>query len=396
MAIEYSRSVYSIVMKQQRLQILSCRKGKVFMQQERYMRRAMELAELGRGWTKTNPVVGAVLVKEDRIIGEGYHKKFGGLHAEREALADCRSRGEDPAGADLYVTLEPCCHYGKTPPCTQAVIEAGISHVFVGAEDINPLVAGAGIRQLREQGILVTEGVLQEECEYQNRVFFHYIQTKLPYVRMKYAMTLDGKIASASGKSQWITGEAAREQVHRMRHEMTGIMVGAGTVIADDPMLNCRLPQTKDPVRIVCDTTLRIPLKSRIVQTAEEQNTIIATCCQDEAKIREYQKYGCRIIVTEHADGKVDLKELMRQLGADGIESVLLEGGAMLNWSALEAGIVNEVYAYVAPKLFGGADAKSPVAGIGVDYPDDAYCLVSQRVQQVGEDILIAGELKNK
>ena len=334
------------------------------------MRRAMELAELGRGWTKTNPVVGAVLVKEDRIIGEGYHKKFGGLHAEREALADCRSRGEDPAGADLYVTLEPCCHYGKTP--------------------------GAGIRQLREQGILVTEGVLQEECEYQNRVFFHYIQTKLPYVRMKYAMTLDGKIASASGKSQWITGEAAREQVHRMRHEMTGIMVGAGTVIADDPMLNCRLPQTKDPVRIVCDTTLRIPLKSRIVQTAEEQNTIIATCCQDEAKIREYQKYGCRIIVTEHADGKVDLKELMRQLGADGIESVLLEGGAMLNWSALEAGIVNEVYAYVAPKLFGGADAKSPVAGIGVDYPDDAYCLVSQRVQQVGEDILIAGELKNK
>ena len=268
--------------------------------------------------------------------------------------------------------------------------------MFVGAEDINPLVAGAGIRQLREQGILVTEGVLQEECEYQNRVFFHYIQTKLPYVRMKYAMTLDGKIASASGKSQWITGEAAREQVHRMRHEMTGIMVGAGTVIADDPMLNCRLPQTKDPIRIVCDTTLRIPLKSRVVQTAGKQKTIIATCCQDETKIREYQKYGCRIIVTEHADGKVDLKELMRQLGAAGIESVLLEGGAMLNWSALEAGIVNEVYAYMAPKLFGGADAKSPVAGMGVDHPDDAYHLVNQRIQQVGEDILIAGELKNK
>ena len=356
------------------------------MTDQEYMLRAIQLAKKGEGWTNPNPMVGAVIVKDGKIIGEGYHKKFGGLHAEREALADCRSRGEDPAGADLYVTLEPCCHYGKTPPCTQAVIEAGISHVFVGAEDINPLVAG----------ILVTEGVLQEECEYQNRVFFHYIQTKLPYVRMKYAMTLDGKIASASGKSQWITGEAAREQVHRMRHEMTGIMVGAGTVIADDPMLNCRLPQTKDTVRIVCDTTLRIPLKSRIVQTAEEQNTIIATCCQDEAKIREYQKYGCRIIVTEHADGKVDLKELMRQLGADGIESVLLEGGAMLNWSALEAGIVNEVYAYVAPKLFGGADAKSPVAGMGVDHPDDAYCLVSQRVQQVGEDILIAGELKNK
>ena len=266
----------------------------------------------------------------------------------------------------------------------------------MGSMDSNPLVAGKGVQILRDHGIYVETGILDAECRKLNEVFYHYIATKTPFVVMKYAMTLDGKIASASGKSQWITGEAAREQVHRMRHEMTGIMVGAGTVIADDPMLNCRLPQTKDPVRIVCDTTLRIPLKSRIVQTAEEQNTIIATCCQDEAKIREYQKYGCRIIVTEHADGKVDLKELMRQLGADGIESVLLEGGAMLNWSALEAGIVNEVYAYVAPKLFGGADAKSPVAGIGVDYPDDAYCLVSQRVQQVGEDILIAGELKNK
>ena len=368
-------------------------KGVKKMTDRDYMMRAIELAKGGLGWTSPNPLVGAVIVKDGRIIGEGYHERCGKLHAERNAIA---SLTESAEGATLYVTLEPCCHYGKTPPCTQAVIEAGISHVFVGAEDINPLVAGAGIRQLREQGILVTEGVLQEECEYQNRVFFHYIQTKLPYVRMKYAMTLDGKIASASGKSQWITGEAAREQVHRMRHEMTGIMVGAGTVIADDPMLNCRLPQTKDPIRIVCDTTLRIPLKSRVVQTAGKQKTIIATCCQDETKIREYQKYGCRIIVTEHADGKVDLKELMRQLGAAGIESVLLEGGAMLNWSALEAGIVNEVYAYMAPKLFGGADAKSPVAGMGVDHPDDAYHLVNQRIQQVGEDILIAGELKNK
>ena len=249
---------------------------------------------------------------------------------------------------------------------------------------------------MRAHGIEVETGILKQECDALNEIFFHYIRTKRPFVLMKYAMTMDGKIATVTGDSKWITGEAARRQVHEDRNRCAAIMAGVGTVIADNPMLNCRLPQTKDPVRIVCDTTLRIPLKSRIVQTAEEQNTIIATCCQDEAKIREYQKYGCRIIVTEHADGKVDLKELMRQLGADGIESVLLEGGAMLNWSALEAGIVNEVYAYVAPKLFGGADAKSPVAGIGVDYPDDAYCLVSQRVQQVGEDILIAGELKNK
>ena len=363
------------------------------MTDEYYMRRAIALAQKGEGQVSPNPLVGAVIVKDGKIIGEGYHEHYGQPHAERNALANCI---QSPEGATIYVTLEPCCHHGKQPPCTDALLAAGIRRVVIGSKDPNPLVHGKGIRILREHGVEVTEQVLQDECDEMNEVFFHYIQTKLPYVRMKYAMTLDGKIASASGKSQWITGEAAREQVHRMRHEMTGIMVGAGTVIADDPMLNCRLPQTKDPVRIVCDTTLRIPLKSRIVQTAEEQNTIIATCCQDEAKIREYQKYGCRIIVTEHADGKVDLKELMRQLGADGIESVLLEGGAMLNWSALEAGIVNEVYAYVAPKLFGGADAKSPVAGIGVDYPDDAYCLVSQRVQQVGEDILIAGELKNK
>ena len=360
---------------------------------EKYMRRAIELAAKGVGKVSPNPLVGAVIVKDGKVIAEGYHAKYGALHAERDAFLKLR---ESAKGADMYVTLEPCCHYGKQPPCTQAIIENGIKNVYVGSDDPNELVAGKGIKQLKDAGINVVTGVLKSECDALNPVFFHYITHKIPYVVMKYAMTLDGKIASASGKSQWITGEAAREQVHRMRHEMTGIMVGAGTVIADDPMLNCRLPQTKDPVRIVCDTTLRIPLKSRIVQTAEEQNTIIATCCQDEAKIREYQKYGCRIIVTEHADGKVDLKELMRQLGADGIESVLLEGGAMLNWSALEAGIVNEVYAYVAPKLFGGADAKSPVAGIGVDYPDDAYCLVSQRVQQVGEDILIAGELKNK
>ena len=365
-------------------------------QTKQYMYRALELAKKGTGAVNPNPLVGAVLVKDNRIIGEGYHQKYGQLHAERNAIADCYRRGENPAGAELYVTLEPCCHYGKTPPCTEAIIENKIVKVYVGSNDPNPLVDGGGIAVLRAHGIEVETGILKQECDALNEIFFHYIRTKRPFVLMKYAMTMDGKIATVTGDSKWITGEAARRQVHEDRNRCAAIMAGVGTVIADNPMLNCRLPQTKDPVRIVCDTTLRIPLKSRIVQTAEEQNTIIATCCQDEAKIREYQKYGCRIIVTEHADGKVDLKELMRQLGADGIESVLLEGGAMLNWSALEAGIVNEVYAYVAPKLFGGADANSPVAGMGVDHPDDAYCLVSQRVQQVGEDILIAGELKNK
>ena len=358
------------------------------------MRRAMELAELGRGWTKTNPVVGAVLVKGDRIIGEGYHKKFGGLHAEREALADCRSRGEDPAGADLYVTLEPCCHYGKTPPCTQAIIEAGISHVFVGAKDINPLVAGGGIRQLREQGILVTEGVLQEECEYQNRVFFHYIQTKLPFVILKYAMTLDGKIATYTGASRWVTGEAARAHVHRMRNRYHAIMVGVGTVLADDPMLTCRLGKTENgvnPVRIICDTVLRTPLESQIVRTAKEVPTIIASCNRQEAMHMPYVEAGCQILVTPEKDGQVDLWDLMRQLGEQEIDSVILEGGGTLNWSALQAGLVQKVQAYVAPKLFGGATAKTPVEGQGFLKPAEAVTLSRTKVTALGSDWLIEG-----
>lgn len=358
-----------------------------------YMRQAMELAEKGRGATNPNPVVGAVIVKEGRVIGSGYHAKYGELHAERNALSDCQRRGEDAKGATIYVTLEPCCHYGKTPPCTEAILEAGISRVVVGARDSNPKVAGGGITLLRQHGVEVAEGVLEEECRRQNRIFFHYMEQKMPYVILKYAMTLDGKIATTSGKSKWITCEEARKHVHNLRRECMGIMVGVGTVLEDDPMLNCRLPASKDPIRIICDTNLSTPLGSQVVKTAKEQQTILATCTGDEKKQQKYRDRGCEVLVVPKKDGKVDLRVLMKCLAEKGIDSILLEGGGTLNDSALQSGIVKEIHAYVAPKLFGGATAKTPVMGDGVMTPDEAYLLQNVRVEPVGTDYVWIGEL---
>ena len=236
---------------------------------EKYMRHAIELAKKGLGWTNPNPMVGAVIVKDGKIIGEGYHKKYGELHAETSALNNCT---KSPEGATIYVTLEPCCHHGKQPPCTEAIIKAGIKRVVIGSLDPNPLVSGKGMQILREHNIQVDNKlVCNRECIDMNYVFFHYIKEKLPYVIVKYAQTLDGKIATHNGLSKWITGEAARENVHMDRHRYSAIMVGINTVIKDDPMLNCRckdIEKPHNPVRIVCDTRLRTPLDSRLVKTA--------------------------------------------------------------------------------------------------------------------------------
>lgn len=249
------------------------------MNDEAYMRRALELAGMGMGWTNPNPMVGAVIVKEGRIIGEGYHERYGELHAERNALKNCT---EDPEGATIYVTLEPCCHHGKTPPCADAIIESRIGKVVVGMLDVNPVVAGNGVKILKDHGIEVVTGVLEEECRRLNRIFIKYITKKLPYVVMKYAMTADGKIATVSGQSKWITGDSSRKNVHRTRHALMGVMVGVGTVMADDPMLDCRLSEGgKNPVRIICDSGLRTPMDSKIVKTASEIRTIIATVSGD-------------------------------------------------------------------------------------------------------------------
>ena len=368
-----------------------------FMQKkEEYMRRALELARKGEGHTSPNPMVGCVVVKDGRIISEGYHEKYGEFHAERNALTRCT---EDTAGADLYVTLEPCCHQGKTPPCTDIIIEKKIARVFVGSMDSNPLVAGKGVQILRNHGIYVETGILDAECRKLNEVFYHYIATKTPFVVMKYAMTLDGKIACATGDSKWVTGEIARTQVHRMRGRYRGIMVGIGTVLADDPMLNCRVEGSVDPVRIICDSNLHIPTESQIVKTASDIETIVA--CSQEAleserkqeKIRRLKEAGIQIIGTEGAHG-VNLVELMKKLGGQNIDSILLEGGGTLNASALEDGIVNKVYAYIAGKLIGGMDARSPVEGMGIDRMADAITLQNMEIEKLGDDFCIVGYVK--
>ena len=359
---------------------------------EFYMRRALELAEKGRGWVSPNPVVGAVIVRDDgTVIGEGYHERYGDLHAERNALKHC---AESPAGATMYVTLEPCCHHGKQPPCTDAILEAGIRRVVVGSGDPNPVVCGKGIQILRDHGVEITEGVLREECDRANEMFFHYIRTGTPYVVMKYAMTLDGKIAAFTGKSKWITGEAARAHVQELRRDLSGIMVGVGTVLADDPLLTCRLPDSKNPVRIICDTHLRTPLDSNIVKTAGDVPTIFATCVTDPEKIARFEEKGCRILQVKATDGHPDLAELMKKLGGEKIDSILLEGGGTLNWSALRSGVVNRVMAYISPKLFGGASARTPVEGRGVMDPQLAFMRKDTQISKIGDDYLIQGTVR--
>lgn len=358
-----------------------------------YMQLALELAKKGCGLVNPNPMVGAVIVKNDEIIGQGYHHKYGELHAERDALAGCT---KSPKGATIYVTLEPCCHYGRTPPCTDAIIESGVSKVVVGIRDPNPLVAGKGIETLQQQGIEVIKGVLQEECGELNEVFFHYVKTKTPYVVMKYAMTMDGKTATYSGKSKWITGETARRKVHQDRHRYTAIMVGVGTVIADDPLLTCRMESGKNPVRIICDTNLRTPFNSQILKTAKNIPTIIATACTDLEQQQRYTNANCKIIAVSKKNDQVDLNELMIKLGEEKIDSILLEGGNNLNWSALQNGLVNKVQAYIAPKLFGGAGAKTPVAGAGVENPNNAFLLTDTNITVLGDDILIESRVIHK
>lgn len=360
------------------------------MKDESYMKQALMLAGKGVGWVNPNPLVGALVVKNGKIIGEGYHRKYGEAHAERNAFASC---SESPQGATLYVTLEPCCHFGKTPPCTQAVLENGIQRVVVGAQDPNPLVAGKGIQMLRQHGVEVAEGVLKVECERLNTVFFHYIRTQTPYVVMKYAMTMDGKIATYTGKSKWITGEAARQHVQQDRHRYSAIMVGVGTVFEDNPMLTCRLPGGRSPIRIICDTHLRTPLQSQIVQTAAEYQTMIATCCTDSFKIQQYQNAGCEVLVLPLKKSHVDLNALMQELGKKGIDSILLEGGGTLNWSALNSGIVQKTQVYIAPKLFGGTGAKSPIGGLGVQVPAQAVRLSPPKIIVLEEDVLLESEV---
>lgn len=362
------------------------------MNHEEYMRIAIAEAKKGEGFTNPNPMVGAVIVKDGRIISKDFHHRYGEFHAERNAILNSK---EDVTDAELYVTLEPCCHRGKTPPCTEIIIKSGIRKVYIGSMDPNPLVSGKGAEILKAHGIEVAAGICEAECLALNKVFFHYIRNKTPYVVMKYAMTADGKIASRTGESKWISGEASRERVQRSRHKYMGIMAGVGTVLADNPSLTCRIAGLKSPVRIICDTKLRTPLSAELVQTAGEVPVILATAVLDAEKIKRYEEFGCEVVALPLENGHIDLKELMKELGSRGIDSILLEGGGMLNYSALSSGIVHAVEMYVAPKMFGGISAKTPVTGEGVERPDQAFPLKNPKVRNVGEDILVEWEVEH-
>jgi len=354
------------------------------MEQEKYMARALELAKKGMGYVSPNPMVGAVIVKDGKIIGEGYHKKCGDFHAERNAFANCT---QDPKGAEIYVTLEPCCHHGKTPPCTEIIIEKGIKKVYVGSLDPNPLVAGKSIPLLEEKGIYVETGILQKECDDLNEVFFHFITNKRPYVVMKYAMTADGKIATKTGASRWISGEESRAEVQQLRHRYRGILIGVETVRKDDPLLTCHMEGGKNPLRIICDSALRIPLDSRIMKTAKEVPTLIVGILGAKENQKALIDLGAEVLLTPPKNGRVDLSYLMEKLGEKNIDSVLLEGGSAIQFSALQEGIVQEVLVYQSPKIFGGATAKSPVGGEGVATVGEAFLLDLKEVKVIGKDV---------
>ena len=352
-----------------------------------YMIRAIELAKKGEGFVNPNPLVGAVIVKNNKIIGEGYHTRYGCLHAEREAI---KSLKETAKGADMYVTLEPCCHHGTNPPCTEAVIESGIKRVFVGSSDPNPLVAGKGARQLKNAGIEVIEHYLKEECDKLNDIFFHYITTKTPYVILKTAITADGKTACANGDSKWITNDMSRYNVHKTRKKCAAILTGIGTVLADNPILNCRCENPSNPIRVICDSNLKIPMDCNIVKTANDIKTIVATISDNQEKTKLLTASGIEVIKTKSKDNRVDITDLMLKLGERKIDSVLVEAGATLNASIINAKMVNQLDIYIAPKLIGDFNSMPFLADINVKNMSEAYMLKSPQIKTFGDDVLIS------
>ena len=360
----------------------------------RYMRQALELALRGAGHVAPNPLVGCVLVKDGIIVGQGWHARYGDKHAERAALDDCLHNGIDPAGAAAYVTLTPCAHVGKQPPCTDALVRAGIARVVIGSDDPHVQAAARSVELLRGARIRVDTGVLKEECDAVNAPYFHFITTHTPYVVLKYAMTLDGRVACRTGLSRWVSGEESRAHAHATRNRLTAIMAGIGTVIADDPLLTCRMPGGRDPIRIVCDSRLRIPLRSKIVQTARDVRTIVACVHADTTTRLTLESAGCIVVeVPGDGEGKLDLRALMNMLGAADIDSILLEGGPALAGSMLDARLVHAVQIYIAPKLFGGQKAPAPIGGLGVRSPQEALQLCDVRRSFLGSDLLVEGKV---
>lgn len=331
-------------------------------------------------------MVGAVVVKEDQIVGEGFHVRAGAPHAEIIAL---QKAGEAARGADLYVTLEPCCHYGRTPPCVDAVISAGISRVFAALIDPNPKVSGQGLAALEKAGICLHVGMLEERSRRLNESYIKYVSTGLPFVTLKMAMTLDGKIASRTGDSKWISAEASRKCVHRLRARSDAVIVGLGTVLTDDPMLTARgVRCPRQPLRVVVDSLAETPEVARIIACPGGQPIVAITAEAPQDRIKVLQEAGARIVAVEGGT-TVDLKSLIGMLGTEGITNVLIEGGGTLAASALESKIVDKVLIFVAPKIIGGQHAKTPVEGVGAATAADALRMERLFVKRIGPDILV-------
>jgi len=363
---------------------------------KKMMKMALELAEKAAGRTSPNPLVGAVIVKNGQIVGRGYHKKAGSPHAEIHAM---REAGENTLGATLYVTLEPCSHFGRTPPCSEAVINAGITEVYVAMQDPNPLVTGRGIRQMTDAGIRVRVGLLEKEAMRMNEIFVKYITTRLPFVMLKTAITLDGKIATVTGNSRWVTGEAARREVHRLRDRYDSILVGINTVLADDPALTCRLPEGgRDPTRVILDTHARTPVNARVLTEKSTAATfIVVTDKAPFSRIKALANGPAKIIrAATDAQGRVDLNDLLSKMGEMEITSLLVEGGAEVGASFLKAGLVDKILTFIAPKIVGGVEAPGPVGGKGCRTMNQAIGLTEVRCGQIGEDFFIEGYPSNR
>ena len=353
-----------------------------------WMKRVLRLAAKGRGRTSPNPMVGALLVKGDKIIGEGYHAKAGTDHAEIVAL---RNAGKEAREATLYLNLEPCTHYGKTPPCLPAVIEARVKRVVVGMEDPNPLVTGRGLEGLKQAGINVEAGVLEKECRQLNEAFCKYIPRKEPFVILKAAATLDGKIATREGDSKWISGEMSRSLVHRMRDQVDGVVIGIGTVLRDDPLLTARIKNGRDPFRIVLDSQLRVPEEAKVIGEFPSKTVIATTELGAQDKMARLKKKGVQVMVLESQQGRVPLKHCLSQLGEMGMMSLLVEGGSQVNSSFLEEGLIDKVLLFFSPRLLGDNEALGIFSGARKMDLTETIPLDGLRVKRIGEDILVEG-----
>lgn len=350
-----------------------------------YMKLALNMAEATTGQTSPNPMVGAVLVKDHQIVGIGTHIQAGGPHAEVHAI---QMAGEKANGATLYVTLEPCSHYGKTPPCADLIIQSGVKKVFVATVDPNPKVCGNGIHKMKEAGIEVRVGLLQEEASQLNKVFFHYARSGLPYVTVKTAISLDGKIATVTGESKWITGEEAREDVHRYRHMHDAILVGVNTIIMDNPMLTTRLKNGgKNPIRIILDTTLKTPLEANVIKDKSAKTYIITGNKVDPLKEETLMGLGVEIIKMEQST--ILISEMLKVMGKRGITSIFVEGGAKVQGSFLKENAFQEVITYIAPKLIGGDRAPITFGGIGIEQIKDVPLLRFSQMDKIGNDLRI-------